>query len=128
MDASALLDALVRSDDHGERVRDRLEIDLDQHAPHVLRAEALSGLRKLTATGEVAERQGATLARQIMDFSIDMYPIEAFIPRIWGLRENVSVYDAWYVALAEALDIPLVTTDHRLARAPGITCAIELIN
>lgn len=128
LDASALLDALVRSDGHGDRARDRLERDLDHHAPHIVKAEAVSGLRKLTATGEVAERQGSPLIRQIMDLHIDTYPIEGFIPRIWALRANLTVYDAWYVALAEALEIPLVTTDHRLARAPGINCDVELID
>lgn len=128
IDASALLDALVRSDGHGDRARDRLERDLDHHAPHIVKAEALSGLRKLTAAGEVAERQGSPLIRQIMDLNIDTYPIEGFIPRIWGLRANLTVYDAWYVALAEALEIPLVTTDHRIPGAPGITCDVELID
>ncbi|HEY7821812.1 MAG TPA: PIN domain-containing protein [Acidimicrobiia bacterium] len=59
LDASALLDALVRSDGHGDRARDRLEEDLDYHAPHIVKAEAISGLRKLTARGEVAEHQGS---------------------------------------------------------------------
>lgn len=127
LDASALLDALVSSDGHGDRARDRLERDLDHHAPHIVKAEAVSGLRKLTATGEVAERQGSRLIRQIMDLRIDTYPIEGFIPRIWALRANLTVYDAWYAALAEALEIPLVTTDHRLAHAPGINCDVELI-
>lgn len=127
IDASALLDALVRSGGHGDRARDRLERDLDHHAPDILKAEALSGLRKLTAAGEVAERQWSPLTRQIMDLNIHTYPIEDFIPRIRALRATLTVYDAWYVALAEALEISLVTTDDRLARAPGITCDIELI-
>lgn len=128
LDASVLLDALVRSDGHGDRARDRLERDLDHHAPHIVKAEAVSGLRKLTAKGEVAERQCSPLIRQIMDLHIDTYPIEGFIPRIWALRANLTVYDAWYVALAEVLEIPLVTTDHRLARAPGIDCDVDLID
>lgn len=128
LDASALLDALVRSDSHGDRARDRLERDLDHHAPHIVKAEALSGLRKLTARGEVAKRRSSPLIRQIMDLHIDTYPIEGLMPRIWALRANLTVYDAWYVALAEALEIPLVTTDHRLASAPGIDCDVELID
>jgi len=128
LDASALLDALVRSDGHGDRVRDRLQRDLDHHAPCIVKAEVLSGLRKLTARGVVAERQGSPLIRQIMDLHIDTYPSEGFMPRIWAMRANLTVYDAWYVALAEALGAALVTTDHRLANAPGIICDVELLD
>ena len=54
---------------------------------------------------------------------IDLYPFEPVAQRVWELRDTVSAYDAWYVALAEALDVPLATLDTRLAKAPGPRCA-----
>jgi predicted nucleic acid-binding protein len=52
------------------------------------------------------------------------YPFEPFLPRVWNLRQNVIVYDAWYVALAESLGAPLVTADDRLRRADGPRCEV----
>lgn len=126
LDASALLDALVRGDGHGDRVRDRLERDLHP-ALHRQDGGPFGSEEADRPTGEVAERQSLALIRQIMDLHIDTYPYEDFMPRIWALRSNLTVYDAWYVALAEALAIPLVTTDRRLAGAPAISCDVELV-
>lgn len=128
VDASALLDSLARRDPFGGRVRERLEGERDQHAPQVLKAEALSGLRKLSATGEVTEEGAASITTKVRILQITTHPIEAFIPRMWALRHNLSVYDAWYIALAETLEAPLVTTDGRLARSPGIRCEVDLIS
>ncbi len=61
------------------------------------------------------------------ELRIDRYDTAALARRIWELRDNLTTYDAGYVALAEALDCPLITADRRLARAPGIRCAIELV-
>lgn len=127
VDASALVHALTGDDSLGERVRERLDEDDDQHAPQVVKAESLSGLRRLASTGEVTPRRARAISERIVGAEIETYPIESFIPRIWTLRQNLQVYDAWYVALAEALEVPLVTTDGRLARAPGIRCEIDLI-
>lgn len=127
MDASALLHALADEKSSGERVRERLDEDDDQHAPQVVKAESLSGLRRLAAAGEVTPPKAVAISHRIARAEIETYPAEAFIPRIWELRHNLSVHDAWYVALAEALEVPLVTTDGRLARTPGIVCEVELI-
>lgn len=80
------------------------------------------------AAGEVSARQGAEITRSIPRLTINTYPIDALVPRVWELRQNLSVYDAWYVALAEALDTTLVTTDGRLARSPSVTCDVDLID
>ena len=55
---------------------------------------------------------------------ISLYPFAPFADRVWELRRNLTSYDAWYVAIAEFLDCPLVTLDRRLARAPGLSCRI----
>ena len=61
---------------------------------------------------------------QVAGVSRDDYPLEPFLSRVWELRENVTVYDAWYVALAESLTVPLVTADSRLLRAAGLRCVV----
>ncbi len=69
----------------------------------------------------------ATLAHaDLRALRVDLFPYEPFAGRIWELRGHVTCYDAWYVALAEYLKCPLVTLDGRLARAPGLMCAIQL--
>ena len=62
-----------------------------------------------------------------LDLPITLHPAEPFLHRMWELRHNVTPYDAWYVALAEALDAPLLTTDARLARSIGIRCEIVVV-
>lgn len=126
IDASAFLAAQVRLGRGGEAVAARLEDDQDHCAPQILKAESLSGLRTLVAVGVVADERAWTVAGWIEDFLIETYPIEAFVPRIWALRDRLGVYDAWYVALAEALQVPLVTINPGLAHTPGIKCEVEL--
>jgi predicted nucleic acid-binding protein len=60
----------------------------------------------------------------VFDLRVELHLFEPFAQRVWDLRENVTAYDAWYVAIAEALEIPLVTLDHRLAAAPGLRCEV----
>ena len=55
---------------------------------------------------------------------MELFPFAPFAERVWALRENLTSYDAWYVALAEALDCPLVTLDRKLSRASGPICEI----
>jgi predicted nucleic acid-binding protein len=57
-----------------------------------------------------------------MQLDIDLFPFEPFAGRIWELRRNVTSYDAWYVAIAEALKLPLATLDERLSKSNGVTC------
>lgn len=83
------------------------------HAPHLIDLEVFQVLRKHRLTDELA----AGAIRQHRDLTIDRYPHHWFVPRIWDLRFNFTAYDAMYVALAEALRAPLVTTDGPLAKA-----------
>jgi len=95
--------------------------------PHLADSEVVHALRTHVRRGEVeagdAERAVRTWAR------LGMYrvPVVGMLERIWELRENLSAYDATYVAVAETLDTPLLTADARLARAPGPTCPITVV-
>jgi predicted nucleic acid-binding protein len=71
--------------------------------------------------------QEASAAQQdLVSLELELFPFEPFSLRVWQLRANLMSYDAWYVAVAEALELPLATLDQRLARAPGPTCRFLL--
>jgi len=81
-------------------------------------------LRRLELGEQVTELEASSAQRDLHDLEIELMPIRPFEDRIWQLRRNLTCYDAWYVATAEALEIPLATLDRRLARAPGPRCII----
>lgn len=97
-------------------------------APELLDLEVLSGLRSLVARGDVDNRRAQFAVDDFALLDIGRVGHRALIERIWQLRDNVTPYDAAYVALAEALALVLVTADSALARAPGLRCSVELIN
>lgn len=124
LDTSALVEFLVGSDAVAQRVRaavagERLA------APHAVDLECASTLRGLVRGGKLP----ADEARRALDLlgviSLRRYDHVPLLPRIWELRENMWPYDAAYVALAETLGAELVTTDRKLAAAPGIRCRIR---
>ena len=92
--------------------------------PQIVLAEASNVLRRM----ELAERlesSEANLARHdLLTLEIELFTFEPLADRAWELRHNLTIYDGWYVALAEALSCPLLTLDQRLARAAGPTCRI----
>lgn len=83
-------------------------------------------MRRL-ARGTLAVDRADQAVADLADLGIQRYPHGALMPRIWELRHNLTPYDAAYVALAEALDAPLLTADARLANAPGLRCAVEVM-
>jgi predicted nucleic acid-binding protein len=97
------------------------------HAPHLIDSEVANALRRETA----AQRLDADAAWDALDawrrLGMTRYPAHSLLDRIWELRDNLSAYDATYVALAELLDCSLLTADSRLGRAPGIGCAITVV-
>lgn len=96
-------------------------------APSMIRAEVASALRAKVGSNRMTASAAAASLRTCLDLELDLHPIEPHLERIWDLRHNVTPYDAWYVALAEALDAPLLTTDARLSRAPGIRCEVRVV-
>jgi predicted nucleic acid-binding protein len=108
----------------------RLRISLpgeSLHVPHLFDVEVLHVLRRHSFTGGplTADRERLVLDR-FKSTRLSRYAHATFLERIWELKDNLSAYDAAYVALAEALSAPLVTTDARLARAPGIRAEVEV--
>jgi predicted nucleic acid-binding protein len=97
------------------------------HTPHLLDVEVAQVLRRYTRTGELDAARGLQALEDLVDFPLTRYPHDLFLLRIWELRQNVTAYDAAYVALAEALGALLLTRDAALASAPGNRAQIELI-
>lgn len=96
------------------------------HAPHALDLEVAQSLRRLASRGTITQGRAQEALEDYGGLRIRRYPHGTLLPRIWELRANISAFDAAYVALAEALDAPLVTADGRLARSPGHTATVEL--
>jgi predicted nucleic acid-binding protein len=127
VDASALLESLLRTP-AAKAVDERLFAPRQTlHVPHLLDVEVAQVIRRYAANGDVDGERGRLLLGDLADFPLRRYPHDFLLPRIWDLRRNLTAYDAAYVALAEALDAPLLTRDHRLATAAGHHARIELI-
>lgn len=123
IDASVLASAL--GDDGGDGARARAQIHgEDLAAPEIVDLEVLSVWRR-TLTDE---RRAALALQDLTDIPLLRAPHTPLLPRCWELRHNLTPYDASYVALAEALEIPLLTADRRLARASGIRCKIQAVH
>ena len=122
VDASAALSALLR----GGQARGELA-GQQVHVPHLVDSEIAGGLRRRVAAGQVSAGQGWHMLRVWQRLGMTRYPVFALLARVWELRENVSAYDASYVALAESLGCSLLTADARLARAPGMRCAVTVV-
>ena len=127
IDASAVLDLLLNTRS-GARVRERLFRSHETiHAPHLLDIEVIQVLRRYWLTGTLDNERAAEAMQDFIDLPIERYPHELLIRGIWELRKNLTTYDACYVALAELLDAPLITTDARLAKAPKLRATIGLL-
>jgi predicted nucleic acid-binding protein len=125
-DASVVTNALVVEGSHGEAARSALAgVDVLE-APEILLAEVASALRSMVARREIDQSIGRFGLSLLVALRRDTYPIDPFVERVWELRDLVSVYDAWYVALAEHLETTLVTADERLTRVPGLGCDVRL--
>ena len=127
VDASALLEALLGTAASAAVTRRIFEAGQTLHAPHLLDVEVAQVLRRYAIAGDLDDQRARAALDDLADFPIRRYPHGLLFPRAWELRNNFSVYDAVYVALAEALDAPLLTRDRRLANAAGKHVSVELI-
>jgi predicted nucleic acid-binding protein len=127
VDASALLEVLLGTP-AATVVAQRIFAGGETlHAPHLLDVEVAQVLRRYAIAGDLDDRRARAALDDLADFPIRRYPHGLLLPRAWELRNNFSAYDAVYVALAEALDAPLLTRDRRLANAAGKHVSVELI-
>ena len=126
VDASIIAAALIREDSTGDRLRARLAGER-LAAPAVMEIEVVSTWRGFSRAGRLPARRAEVALADLAGMPLERAPHGPLMPRIWELRDNLSAYDAAYVALAESLDTLLLTGDARLARAPGIECEVELL-
>jgi predicted nucleic acid-binding protein len=121
VDASVIVAVLVSTSEDGawaERVIEEGSL----FAPELIRVEVTNIIRRLERAKEMTEREADAAYEDFLELDLYLHPFEPFSDRVWELRHNVTSYDAWYVALAEALNLPLATLDGRLAAAKGPLC------
>lgn len=120
-----LIAALVDSGPHGQWAEDVLAAGA-LHAPELARVEAANILRRLERAREITTPEANAAYEDLVQLNIELFSFDPFADRIWELRHTITSYDAWYVALAEALKLPLATLDERLSRAEGPSCDFQL--
>lgn len=92
------------------------------HAPELARVEATNILRRLERAREITTAEANAAHEDLMQLSLELFSFDPFADRVWELRHTITSYDAWYVAVAEALELPLATLDKRLSKAKGSLC------
>ncbi|MGH9166183.1 MAG: type II toxin-antitoxin system VapC family toxin [Acidimicrobiales bacterium] len=127
LDASAVVEWLLDLP-LAREVTARLSPD-DQtlHAPHLLSVEVAQVVRRYVAASEMSAERGVQALTDLADLDVVHHAHEPLLPTMWRLRSNLTAYDAAYVALALALEVPLVTLDARLAAAPVHGATVDLI-
>lgn len=124
VDASAVLEVLLNT-----AAAQRIFLPgQTPHAPHLPDLEVAQVLRRYAFAGDIDAQRGTMALTDFRDLPFTRYPHDFLLPRIWQLRNNVSAYDAAYIALAEVLDAPLITCDQALGQIPNVTATIELVS
>jgi len=127
LDASVVIEVLLQTDD-GIAIADRILTPNETlHVPHLIDIEVAQVLRRFVMRGEVKAERAQQALEVMAEFPLTRYDHEPLLSRIWELRENLTAYDAAYVALAEGLDATLVTRDRKLAAVPVLRGAVELL-
>ena len=126
LDASAVVDWPLQTP-AGQRVEQRIYARNNTlHTVHLLDVEFAQVLRRLVREGTLARKRAEEAMEDLIAVRVTRYAPVALLPRIWQLRQNLSAYDAAYVALAEELKAPLITRDQKIAAAPGHSATIEV--
>jgi predicted nucleic acid-binding protein len=126
LDASAAIDWLLQTP-AGLRIEQRIYARQDTlHTVHLLDVEFVQVLRRLVREGTLTPRRAVEAIEDMAALRIARYPPVLLLQRIWRLRQNLTAYDAAYVALAEELQAPLITRERRIAAAPGHAAAVEV--
>ena len=127
VDASALLELLLGTARADRIASFALAPEERLHAPHLLDIEIAQALRRLVQLAEITTARAQQALDDQAALVVDRHSHQDLLPRIWQLRESITAYDAAYVALAEALDAPLLTCDAKLARSHGHRARMELV-
>jgi predicted nucleic acid-binding protein len=126
VDASVLAPALGDDGADGDQARDRLKGEI-LAAPELIDLEVSSVFRRLVLSGSLPARRAELALSDLVALPLRRVAHRTLLSRNWGLRDKMTVYDAAYVALAEELDVTLVTSDLRLSLAPGLRCPVEVL-
>ncbi|HTV57691.1 MAG TPA: type II toxin-antitoxin system VapC family toxin [Candidatus Baltobacteraceae bacterium] len=127
LDASAAIEWLLQSP-AGIKIEKRLFSSSESlHAPHLLDVEVAQVLRRYVREKIIGAQRGQEALDDLADLPLSRYPHDFLIPRVWELRATLTAYDAVYVALAEALDAPLLTCDGKIASASGHSADVEVV-
>ena len=121
VDSSALVASLIDEGADGTWAQGVLSSG-PMLGPELVLVESSNIIRRLELAGNVTDSVAAVTHRNLVRLDVRLYPFAPFADRIWELRHNLTSYDAWYVAIAEMLDCPLITLDQRLSRSTGPTC------
>ncbi len=127
LDASLVVEVLLQTPKAVALTEDLLVSEEDLHAPHLVDVEVLQVLRRLCTRGELTDRRAQEAATDLADLPIFRHSHELLLARAWELRQNLTIYDGVYVALAELLQVPVWTLDQRLAGAPGLRTEVRVI-
>jgi predicted nucleic acid-binding protein len=127
VDASVLANMLLYADDRGRKARMVLGRDTEWAAPEHWKAEVFSVIRGLALGNKIQETHAVRAVGRLPHLGVDHVSLDELLPRMWQLRTGITGYDAAYVALAEARQLALVTSDGRLARAATQYCRVELV-
>lgn len=122
LDASAALSGLLNAGPARESLAGE-----QLHAPHLIDSEIASGLGRQVRSGRITADDGWAALDAWRRMGLTRYATRGLLERIWELRDNLSAYDAGYVALAESLECSLVTADARISRSPGIRCPVTVV-
>lgn len=126
VDASVIVPAVADGGPTGDACRARIRGEL-LAGPDLLRLEVVSVLRRIASAGSLSTHQAGRAVDDLLDLPVTVYPTGSLLRRAWALRQNMTAYDACYVALAEGLGCALLTADVRLASAPCARCAVEVL-
>lgn len=128
IDASVLANVVGDDGQDGARAREELRHAGDVAAPDLVDVETTSVLRKRWQAGMLPARRFAEAIDDLDGLAIDRYPTLRFMRRAYELRDNLTPYDAAYVALAETLGCELLTADQRLSKVPACRCPVRVLN
>jgi len=127
LDASAVLELLLVTD-KGRAVAERIApLQETLHAPHLIDLEVAQVLRRYVSRGQIDPQRAREAFDDLRDLDLNRYPHDVLLDRIWELRHNASAYDAAYLALAEVLEAPLLTSDARLGDVPDTRAVLEIL-